>query len=150
MDVEWTETDYNRARNLVQKYYRDCAVSNKYPHLEGVPKSLEQVITNCYQIRQNEIVQAIAKDSLLSNGTKNLVENFDWKLKWIMGSSKLSTLREPILQMNLSCIEESKNNTTSKNVIGFEMDIEQVDKLIDSLEKAKTVFSSSTVTTKND
>lgn len=148
LDVKWTETDCDRVRNLVQKFYRDCAVDSNHAHIESIPTSFEEVIKNCYQMRQNEIDQAVAKDCLLSSGAKNLVENIDWKLKWIMGSSKLSTLREPILQMSLSCVEKSENHI-SKNVIGFEIDMEQVDNLIDSLEKAKAAFTSNTVTPKN-
>lgn len=150
MGVDWTETDHEKARSLVHKFYRDCAVNNKDSQIEGMPTNFQQVMTDCYRVRQNEVIQAIAKDSLLSSGTKNLVENIDWRLKWIMGSSKLATLREPVLQMNISCIEKSESNSDTKNIVDFEMNLEQVNKLIDTLEKAKSVFSSNTVSTKNE
>lgn len=143
--VEWSETDYEKAHSLIQNFYRDCVAKTKTSGIEGAPPNVQNVIKDCYEARQGEIFQAVAKDTLLCSGAKNLVENIDWKLKWIMGSSKLSTLREPVLQMNLSCIEKSEANVNVRNVVNFEMNPEQVDKLIDNLEKAKSSISSSTV-----
>lgn len=94
-----------------------------------------QCIIDCYEIRKEEILQAIIREKLSKYG-KPLVENIDWKLKWIMGSSKLASLREPLLQVDLHCFK--KQDESARKTINFEMNLEQVDKLIAGLEKVKS------------
>lgn len=129
-DIEWTNDDFVKARNLIQRLYQQrakIAEDNSILKLEGVSKAVQEAILDCYELRKEEIQQAVIKKSWLQNGAENLVENIDWKVKWIMGSSKMASLREPILQLNLNCVGEKS--------IDFEMDLGKVDALINELEK---------------
>lgn len=126
-DIEWTRADFEKARNLIQGLYHKRA-ENEELKLEGISKEVQAALENCYNVRKQEIHQAIANRSLLESGVEDLVENFDWKVKWIMGSSKMASLREAALQMDLHCVNRSVN---------CEMNLEKVDLLISELEKVK-------------
>lgn len=127
-DIEWTREDFEKARNLIQRFYQSRVTNDDFK-LEGVPKEVQAAIESCYRVRKEEIYQAAVKKSLLENGVENLVENFDWKVKWVMGSSKMASLREALLQMSFSCAGGSS--------VDFEMNREKLDGFIAELEKIK-------------
>lgn len=128
-DIEWTRGDFEKARNLIHNLYQARVKDEGSDfELEGVSKEVQTALEKCYSVRKEDILQAVVRKSMLESGVENLVENFDWKIKWVMGTSKMASLREPLLQMNLHCMKES---------IEFEMDVEKVDALINELEKAK-------------
>lgn len=79
--------------------------------------------------------QALAKECVLNKGY-NLVENFDWKVKWILGSSDLATIKEPIVQVDLYCINKEKD-TLKRNIVNFEANSEKLDELICALTQVK-------------
>lgn len=147
-DIEWTEKDFERARSWVQNYYRECALNQdtNSKNISDLPKDVQNVIKDCYKVRQQEILQTLARKNLLHSGVKNLVDNIDWKLKWVMGSSKLSSHKEVLLQMDLSCAEENDVNCVINKNISFEMNLEQIDKLLNVLEKAKNDLSRTPIT----
>lgn len=62
-----------------------------------------------------------------------LVENIDWKVKWVCGSSKLASLSQPLARIDLHCLENSKGRSTCS----FEMNLDQVSDMIQKLEEYK-------------
>lgn len=64
-----------------------------------------------------------------------MVTDFDWKLKWVIGSSSLSSLREPILQMDLHT-KQIKDETVIKDTVNFEMNIVELNTFINAIEKS--------------
>ncbi|KAF2901925.1 hypothetical protein ILUMI_04261 [Ignelater luminosus] len=137
-DIEWTNEDYHNAIKFIQNLYRENTQSTAenilVPKVQDLNPDSQQCIVDCYEIRKEEILQAIIRENLSKCG-KPLVENIDWKLKWILGSSKLASLREPLLQVDLHCFK--KQDESTRKTINFEMNLEQVDKLIAGLEKVK-------------
>lgn len=128
-DIEWTRTDLEKARNLIQSLYQTRLKSEGSDfELQGVSREVRETLEKCYSVRKDDILQAVVRKSVLESGVENLVENFDWRIKWVMGSSKMASLREPLLQMNLHCVKDS---------LECEMNIEKLDVLINELEKAK-------------
>eukprot|EP00102_Acyrthosiphon_pisum_P012253 XP_008181333.1 PREDICTED: COMM domain-containing protein 8 [Acyrthosiphon pisum] len=70
---------------------------------------------------------------------KHLVD-FDWKLKYIMGSSSLSTLEEPLLQVILHLKDGLRSNNTenpkvSENVF-LEFSQEELSSFIEKLKQS--------------
>ncbi|KAJ8937676.1 hypothetical protein NQ318_002346 [Aromia moschata] len=96
-DIEWTKDDYDKTRKCVQHLYRQCIIENNFHLDKEISPNLEEAIRNCYEIRKDAIFQWVAKECVLNLG-HNLVDNIDWKLKWILGTSDLATVREPLLQ----------------------------------------------------
>lgn len=135
-DIEWTEADYNQTLTFVQNLYRESVQNpsedNFQLKLQELNPNMQTAIKECYDIRKNEIFQCIVKESLLKHEFP-VVQNIDWKLKWIMGSSKLSALREPVVQVDLHCFKSQKENV--RQTINFEMNLDQVDQFIAELER---------------
>lgn len=121
-------TDFQKARNLVHNIYKEQIKSDGDFKLAGVSNDIHDALKNCYDIRKEELYQALVRHSLLKNEV-NLVENFDWKVKWVMGSSKMASLREPLLQMNLHCAGDK--------CIEFEANLEKLSSFITELEKVR-------------
>lgn len=129
-DIEWTQTDFERAQILIQNLYTEMTKTNNIDiNLQGLSKDFREAIENCYSARKEEIYQTIVKQNILDK-VENLVENFDWKVKWIMGSSKMASLREPLLQMTLHCMGHKS--------VEFEANMEQLENFISELEKVKS------------
>lgn len=140
-DIEWTLKDYLEATNFIKNLYRQMTLnseSNFELNLDKLNPNFQDCIQNCYEIRKNEIFQALAKQGLFQEG-KSVVENIDWKLKWIMGTSSLAALKQPILQLDLHCFK--KPNEMSRKTVNFEMNLEEIDSLIAQLEKVKNELS---------
>ncbi|KAB0794673.1 hypothetical protein PPYR_11512 [Photinus pyralis] len=140
-EVEWAKEDQTAAKNFIQHLYK-ANISNHSQeltlnHLNLAPQLARQ-IEECYNIRRNDIFQVVLRDEV-RKGSKDVVENIDWKLKWIMGSSKLDTLREPFLQVDLHCF---KKQNDVRNTFNFEMNLDQVNRLIHDLEQALVAYQS--------
>lgn len=140
-DVEWTKEDRNSAKDFIQCLYRENILNHSkeliLTNLDIDPK-LVALIKECYNIRKDDIFQAVLCEEL-HKGDKNIVENIDWKLKWVMGSSKLATLREPLVQVDLYCFKKINDNV--RNAVNFEMNVDQVNKLIQDLEEAQELLN---------
>ncbi|KAF5286631.1 hypothetical protein FQA39_LY16205 [Lamprigera yunnana] len=138
-NIEWTKEDSGSALSFIQTLFRQMLKSQNWENsdLTEFNSKYGDIIKECYEIRKRQIYQAVLSEELELIDNR-VVQNYDWKLKWVMGSSKLATLREPLLQLDLHCfIKESKDTRT----INFEMSISQIDKLILDLEKAKEFIS---------
>lgn len=145
-DIEWTKDEFERARYLIQNLYEtNIKVNNNdnnnkefLNNFINLPTNINEEIKNCYEIRRRELLQHVSRECL-RNSELPIVENIDWKLKWINGSSKLASISEPVVQFDLHCL----NNETSKlkTRVNFEMNLEQLDKFINELENVKSQLS---------
>ncbi|KAK9886081.1 hypothetical protein WA026_014866 [Henosepilachna vigintioctopunctata] len=136
-DMEWTTDDAIRAKKVVKDFFCNCALNETFHIEEDIPETIKKALEECYNIRQGDIQQYLIKASFLNSG-HNIVENIDWKLKWILGTSKLSTVREPILQLTLGCVSKESDDLKPKNnKVNFELNLEQVNYLINELENVK-------------
>ncbi|RZC38993.1 HCaRG domain containing protein [Asbolus verrucosus] len=136
-DIEWTIDDFNNAKTGIQKLYRQSVITN-CDLKTNLGDNVQQEIKNCFEIRKDDIFQALIKEKLVKSG-HNLVENLDWKLKWVLGSSKLASIRQPLLQVDLHCLKKSPDvNNISKHNVNFEVNLETLDLLIAQLQKAKS------------
>lgn len=140
-DIEWTNKELKRAQILIQTNFKNNILNNdgafQFPLENDVGESLLSVIEKCYIVRKDEIRQYLIKEQLLKRNIP-LVENIDWKLKWVMGSSSLITVSEPLLQLSLHCAVGSE---ATPKTINFEINFEQVDEIINKLEGLKKQLS---------
>nr|CAH7748514.1 unnamed protein product [Callosobruchus chinensis] len=138
-DTKWTKDHFEKAVKCIKNLYRKAALEgNMSLDTSTLPADIADIIIKCYEIRKVDIHNSLMKELLLKKGDC-LVENIDWKLKWILGSSDLASLREPLLQVFLHCVEKH-DLRTEKKVIEFEADLDHVDFLIDELIKLKQVL----------
>lgn len=96
-----------------------------------IAENLRNEIRICYEIRKDEIYQALVEEAVVNRG-HNLVKNIDWRLKWVMGTSGLATLRKPLLQVDLQCKTNEKNDC-----VNFEVNLDQLDNLLSELTEVQ-------------
>ena len=136
-DLEWTIDDFNHAKRSVQKIYRQSVINDKVEIEFSVGDNVEREIRKCLELRKDDIFETLVKEKLVNSG-HNLVENIDWKLKWVLGNSKLASVREALLQVDLHCAKSGPNfDKVSKNSVNFEVNLEMLDLLIDQLQKVR-------------
>ncbi|KAI4461002.1 comm domain-containing protein 4-8 family member [Holotrichia oblita] len=135
-DIEWTKEELKSVQLLIQTNFKNNILNNdgvfQFP-FENLNETLRIAIEKCYEIRKDEIRQNLIKENLLSKDIP-LVENIDWKLKWVMGSSSTITVSEPLLQVDLHC---AVGNEVNRKIVNFEMNLSQMDELINKLETAR-------------
>lgn len=134
-DTEWSQEELARTREKIQNFFRQNAFSQKFSLPSDLSENVKSAFENVSKIRHKDILNSIIKENLINNG-HNLVENLDWKLKWILGSSKLSILREPVCQVELRYASAEKG-LMSKKVIHFEANLEKLDEIISLLNNVK-------------
>lgn len=131
-DIEWTLNDYNFSKNTIQNLYRQFVVDDKFDLKNNtIAENLRNEIRICYEIRKDEIYQALVEEAVVNRG-HNLVKNIDWRLKWVMGTSGLATLRKPLLQVDLQCKTNEKNDC-----VNFEVNLDQLDNLLSELTEVQ-------------
>lgn len=128
-------------KNYVQKFLRTAVIKKECKPDPSLSDEVNQALRTCYNVRHSEIFQVLAKESVLKKGYK-LVENFDWKLRWILGSSDLATIREPVLKVDFNCVH-LENNDKKTEIVHFEATLDKVDELIQALEDVKKELDSS-------
>jgi hypothetical protein len=133
-DIEWTVEDFNRAKSEIQKICRESVLNENFELETHFVENVQQEIKNCLEIRKDDIFQALVKEKLVDSG-HSLVENFNWRLKWVLGNSKLASVREPLLQVDLDCAKNVDHKLTNETV-NFELNHESLNLLIQQLEKA--------------
>jgi len=133
-DIENSSDDIRKAKAFIKSLYNDSIMKDSLPDkFKGLSLSNEEDIKKCYEIRKKDIYNSIVKQSLIAANLK-VVENIDWKVKWILGSSKLATLVKPVVQVDLHYLG---SESEKKKCISFEMELEEVDVFINELEKVE-------------
>lgn len=128
------------AKKYIKNYFRTAIIEKDCKPDNAFSDQINECLKTCYDVRKEEIFQFVAKEYVLKMG-HNVVENFDWKLKWILGSSDLATIKEPMLQVDLNCVCLERDNL-KRNIVNFEADLEKVDELIKTLTKLKQQLDS--------
>ncbi|XP_044754207.1 uncharacterized protein LOC123313399 [Coccinella septempunctata] len=135
-DIEWTIEDINKSKAIVKDFFHKSIIHDKFERPELISEAVFNVMQNCYETRRESIQHNFIKARFIE-AEHNLLENVDWKIKWVLGNSMLPSYKEPILQLNLGCSRMSSMGSKPKQkIIDFEMNIEQVDHLITVLESA--------------
>lgn len=124
----------------ILNFYRNAIERKVCKPDPNLPKIIQEALTTAYDIRKSQIFQALAKENVLKKG-HNVVENFDWKVKWVLGSSDFASIRQPILQMDFYCAQK-ENDSVVSNIINFEMNSETVEEFIQALTAVKKDFES--------
>ncbi|XP_030766937.1 uncharacterized protein LOC115890754 [Sitophilus oryzae] len=131
--IEWREDEAQRVRSFIQNLYREGILNGKLSLPRSLPDGARAVIENIFELRRKDISNAVIKENLAKNG-EQVVENYDWKLKWIMGSSELASIREPVCQVDFHCLTKDDKEAIVRKTINFEMNLEKIDNLISVLK----------------
>ncbi|XP_043266864.1 COMM domain-containing protein 8-like [Venturia canescens] len=131
-DIDWTENEYNSAYNLFSTILRTPDAlyldENKMPrYFHDLLEQVQHKVMSCLKVRQEHLTAALLRDYSKKHGPT--MTDFDYRLMLVMGSSKLASLREPLLELDL-IIEHKKD----KRILGLEMNRDELDSLINVLE----------------
>ncbi|KAG8453636.1 hypothetical protein GDO86_000319 [Hymenochirus boettgeri] len=116
-------------RNNVGRDENSDEVANQ---LNGLSAEHQEVILKCLKSRKSEIADALVEKVFAMSSA--YLQDFDWQLKFALSSDKLSALQMPLVNLDL----DIRNNNTVKSV-SIEMNKEELQNLINSLEAANKV-----------
>jgi len=102
--------------------------------LASLPAGLAQTFQNVLQVRADDIRQHLLSET--SCTSRGVLTDFDWKLKMVLGSDKMSTIREPVLSLELRV-----QDGNASNVETLELNKDELKKLVTSLEGAHKVVT---------
>ena len=141
----WTQSQLRQTTSLMEKFLIDCVINNHSRAKIGeiLPLNENQIngLLSCIDVRIDELQQVLLDD--IQNGAAEVLRDFDWKLKWVMGSSSLSSHQETLLELDLNTIKNSNSDILKKSAstcstIKVELTRENVNTLISALEKARS------------
>ncbi|XP_015112024.1 COMM domain-containing protein 8 [Diachasma alloeum] len=130
----WTEDEYSYTHKILLTLFNKPAVLHlddaKMPQqFFHMPENVQTIILSCLKIRRDQLAKALAFNH--SQKQTATMMDFDWRLKMVMGSSKVSSLKEPLLQLDLRVKEKGE-----EEILGIEMNREELDSFIKTLEAA--------------
>lgn len=134
---EWKRAYYESGRSYILTLCKEYVTNGRELDLSDLPQPVQDAINDCFKLRHEDIRDAVLQESFLQTTGLNLVENIDWKVKWVLGSSKLSLHKEVLLQLDLNCVQANDKCDIVRNCVTCEVDKEQLDKLIANLEEVK-------------
>ncbi|CAH1182138.1 unnamed protein product [Phyllotreta striolata] len=138
--LEWTKDDFEKSKKNIQLFYKKSTIENNFDaNLLHINDKIHETLKICYEIRKDDIFQYLARTYVLKNGN-NLIENIDWRIKFILGSSDLTALKDVYLQVDLNGVQKY-NEKTENTSVSFEMNLEQVDELIQDLRNIRNQLS---------
>ncbi|XP_070150934.1 COMM domain-containing protein 8 [Polyergus mexicanus] len=130
--MNWNKTEYEGIYKLISSLLRNPAslymVEEKMPQeYHELPEQVQHNILTCLKVRREHLTNALLRNHYKRN--LPTVIDLDWKLKLIMGSSKMASLREFLLQLDL-IVED----TESRQIINLELNKDELDTVINALE----------------
>lgn len=94
-----------------------------------VSDAKKRVISDCIKSRREEVRTGL--DNLMTCHSTNpqFLVDFDWKLKYVFSSNKMSEINEPLVNLDMKL-----SNGTVQSI---EMDRKEVNQLLNTLKQAK-------------
>ncbi|CAK9794823.1 COMM domain-containing protein 8 [Anthophora quadrimaculata] len=131
--MDWSKEEYEGTYKLITMLLKNPAslylTEEKMPQeYHELPEQIQHNILTCLKVRREQLTDALLKE--YSKEIHETVIDFDWRLKLVMGSSKLATLREPLLQLDLT----TENKASKKRTLGLEMNKDELDMFINAME----------------
>ncbi|XP_063990281.1 COMM domain-containing protein 8-like isoform X2 [Diachasmimorpha longicaudata] len=135
----WPEDEFNYTHKILLTLFNKPAVLHlddaKMPQeFFHMPENVQTLILSCLKIRREQLWRTLAFNHS-QNQTSTMID-FDWRLKMVMGSSKVSSLKEPLLQLDLRVKEKGE-----EDILGIEMNRGELDSFIKTLEAANAALN---------
>ncbi|KAL0969641.1 hypothetical protein UPYG_G00230190 [Umbra pygmaea] len=133
----WTLVEWMELLQFLSSLFR-VAVGKKMPDkevlalLEDVGSGHGEAVLTALRARRDEIRHALVEKT--NNMSSSTLQDFDWQIKLALSSDKISCLQTPLINLSL----DVKKNGALK-AVSVEMNREELQKLISSLEAANKV-----------
>lgn len=126
------DPDLHQLAVYLKEFYTKKTLDPNTTLPETIPDHFCTAVESVFHLRQGDLVGQVVKQRVAQSG-RSVVENFDWRLKWILGSSTIAELREPLCQLDLICL----GSDLCKSVVSFECDLKGLEQLISVLQQCK-------------
>ncbi|XP_078534356.1 COMM domain-containing protein 8 [Lissotriton helveticus] len=130
--AEWLGVLEETSRFLESAVGKNISEEEIIQQLEKVNKKHQDTIIRCIKGRKEEIRQALVERITAMSSAQ--LQDFDWQLKLALSSDKISTLQMPLVNLDLDVRENNEVKSVS-----IEMNKEELQSLISSLEAANKV-----------
>ncbi|XP_060070230.1 COMM domain-containing protein 8-like [Ylistrum balloti] len=120
-------------QSLIKAAVRDALTKDMiYQELGSLSEDLKQVVLDVINSRRDEVQNQLLGET--HNISQAVLSDFDWKVKLIMSSDKISSVQEPVVSLDLDvgAGQDSK-------IHSIELNQDELGKLISSLEGANKV-----------
>ncbi|KAJ8669654.1 hypothetical protein QAD02_000913 [Eretmocerus hayati] len=130
-NMKWTEEEFTNTQKLLVALLSNPSClycqPDKMPHAyHKFPQHVQEAILECLTMRKVQLTNALILKCSSKCGPT--MTSFDWRLKYVMGSSKMASIREPLLQLDLNFGEEKNEK------LQLELTKDELDKMISTLE----------------
>ncbi|XP_071087195.1 COMM domain-containing protein 8-like [Haliotis cracherodii] len=98
--------------------------------LGSLPDDYKQTVMEVVSVRREDLRKSLLASTAAIS--QNVLADFDWQMKLVMSSDKLSSLHTPLLNLDLQVADCNSHN----RVVSLELDRTDLKKLIASLEGA--------------
>ncbi|XP_015745661.2 COMM domain-containing protein 8 [Python bivittatus] len=130
--TEWMEVLEQTASYFRRTVGKDLSDEEAVSPLTELNSDTQRAVLTCLKGRRPDIRHALIEKTNAICSTQLL--NFDWQLKLALSSDKLSMLQMPLLNLDLDL-----SNSGDVKLVSVEMNKEELQTLISSLEAANKV-----------
>ncbi|XP_044593219.1 COMM domain-containing protein 8-like [Cotesia glomerata] len=132
VNIGWSCDEYKFFYNYTIKLFRNpavlyCDMTKMPPEFGDLPENIKRKIIICLTVRLEKLTNALVSEALQRE--RSTMVDFDWRIKMIMGSSHVASLKQPIVQLDLFVKDKG-----AKEIVNVEMDRDQLDSFIKTLE----------------
>lgn len=132
--AEYTNEDVTNLKNKLRSLFIHLTYSSTQSK-EHIFKILDNdksaFIMETFKQRKLDIAVSLLKQH--NAGIKPTLNNFDWKVNWVVGSSVSPSLKYPIMNLDLPTLHKVDGKTKEENV-SLELTKDELDSLILCLE----------------
>lgn len=134
--------DFDNAIKFISNIYRQFILemiseTELLSHFAHFNADFQQSVLDVFTVRRTEMQEFLINEH--NSRKDNLLMSFDWDIRWILGSSNMASLRTQIATLIFNC--KTPDSTTDLKTIHMELSKQQIDKLIDILEKCNEKLS---------
>eukprot|EP00053_Salpingoeca_punica_P005268 m.53403 g.53403 ORF g.53403 m.53403 type:complete len:194 (-) comp13160_c0_seq1:566-1147(-) len=136
----WSLAEWTDVRNGLSELVREVGRTDAKDvagscEKHGLPSKVTPTLTECIAARKTELSDALLRET--ASIASPVLTNFDWKLQMVMGSDKISSVRQSVVQLDL----QVKQLDGSHKHTQLEMDEQELDAFIAKLEEAHQTLS---------
>lgn len=128
--------EFEQSIKFISNLYKQFSLSeisetellSQFSHLSS---DLQNSVLSVIETRNSEVKDFLVME--INSRNNKLMESFDWDLRWIMGTSSLSSYRKQIANVVLNC----RTSKGESEIVHFEAGESDLDKLIEILENVE-------------
>lgn len=133
--------EFENAIKFISNIYRQFMLemiteAELLSHFAHFNSDFQQSVLDVITVRRIEMQEFLINEH--NSRKNNLLMSFDWDIRWILGTNNMASLRTQIATLILNCKTPKSNDLKT---VHMELSKEQIDKLIDILEKCDEKLS---------